>query len=198
VAEFLLKPKSGLNRETLFSAEWTGFACREIQDEHVWWGGVPRDGTEAFARAVKRHLGFAAPALGKFAEGQSAGSAFRLMHVGDRQFFLTSSAPSYPGSLDKVASITDQTDGWIGMVLEGERVPTVMEKLTTIDLDHSVFLEGSIARAPIEGMLGILACEDQAVGRFVLHFQRSSARSLVDHVIHAATSACGPSKSGIH
>jgi sarcosine oxidase gamma subunit len=159
---------------------------------------VPKDGADAFARSVRRHLGFAAPALGRFAESQSAGGAFRLMHVGDRQFFLTSSAPSYPGSLDKVASITDQTDGWIGMVLEGERVPTVMEKLTTIDLHHSVFPAGSVARAPIEGMLGILACEDQSAGRFVLHFQRSSARSLVDHIIHAATSACGPSKSGVH
>jgi heterotetrameric sarcosine oxidase gamma subunit len=198
VAEFELKRKTALNRDHGFSAEWEDFACREIEGEHVWWGGIAQSGLDAFARSVKRNLGFAAPAQGRFAEAELEGERFRMLNVGDRQFFLMSMAPAYPRVLDKVANLTDQTDGWVGVVVEGSRSRDVLERLTGIDLYPSAFGDGSAARAPFEGMLGVIACESAKAGRFAIHFQRSSARSFVDHLCHAAASACGPAKSGGH
>jgi heterotetrameric sarcosine oxidase gamma subunit len=198
VAEFELKRKTALNRDHGFAAEWEGFACREIEGEHVWWGGVPQSGHEAFARSVKRNLGFAAPAQGRFAEALREGARYRMLNVGDRQFFLTATAPAYPNAIDKVANLTDQTDGWVGVVVEGSRSRDVLERLTSIDVHASVFQDGFATRAPFEGMLGVIACENAKAGRFAIHFQRSSARSFVDHLCHAAASACGPAKSVGH
>jgi heterotetrameric sarcosine oxidase gamma subunit len=107
-------------------------------------------------------------------------------------------APTYPRVLDKVANLTEQTDGWVGVVVEGSRSRDVLERLTGIDLYPSAFGDGSAARAPFEGMLGVIACESAKAGRFAIHFQRSSARSFLDHLCHSAASACGPAKSGGH
>lgn len=191
--EFALKAKTGLNHDHAFESAWDGFKAREITGQRVWWVSVSRGGEADFAKAVERHFGISAPAAGRFAEADG----FRVLCAGERQFFLTG-GQEYPAALKTAAWFTDQTDGWIGIVVEGARSRAVLEKLVGIDLHPSSFPAGSAARAPFEGMLGIIACEDAEAGRFAIHFQRSSARSFVDHLCHAAASACGPALSGGH
>jgi sarcosine oxidase gamma subunit len=65
-----------------------------------------------------------------------------------------------------------------------------MEMLCMLDLHPSVFPAGASARTPIEGMHALVACEDAEAGTFVLYFQRSSGRSFVDHIRHAAHGTC--------
>ncbi|HSO48424.1 MAG TPA: hypothetical protein VLQ68_10890 [Rhizobiaceae bacterium] len=190
---FALKARTGLNHDHGFEAKWEGFEAREIVGQRVWWCSVSRGGEAAFADAIEKQLGLAAPGPGRFSD---AGS-FRVSAAGERQFFLTG-GQDYPAALDAAAWFTDQTDGWIGVVANGPRSRAVLEKLVGIDLHPSSFPAGSAARAPFEGMLAIIACEDAEAGRFAIHFQRSSARSFVDHLCHAAASACGPALSGGH
>jgi len=197
VPEFMLKAKAGLNRDNPFYGKWQGFECHEIMGQQVWWGGISSDGAGAFAKAVKKHLGFEAPGPRTFAEGQSAAGKFRIVTAGERQFFMMGEK-DFPAGLESAAHFTDQSDGWIGITVEGPRSREVLEKLTTIDLHPSVFPTGSAARAPFEHMLAVIACENAETGRFAIHFQRSSARSFIDHLCHAAASACGPSLSGGH
>ncbi len=190
---FALKARTGLNHDHGFEGKWDGFDAREITGQRVWWGSVSRGGEAAFAKAVDKHLGLAAPDAGRFAEA----GGFRLLWAGERQFFL-SGGRDYPAALESAAWLTDQTDGWIGIVVEGARSRAVLEKLVGIDLHPASFPAGSAARAPFEGMLAVMACEDAQAGRFAIHFQRSSARSFVDHLCHAVASACGPALSGGH
>lgn len=194
---FILKAKTALNRDKPFAGKWQGFECREITGQQVWWGGISSGGSEDFAKAVKKHLGFEAPGPRAFAEGQSAGGKFRIVTAGERQFFVMG-GNDLPAGLENAACITNQSDGWVGISVEGPRSREVLEKLATIDLHPSVFPAGSAARAPFEHMLAVIACEDADAGRFAIHFQRSSARSFIDHLCHAAASACGPSLSGGH
>jgi sarcosine oxidase subunit gamma len=190
---FALKARTGLNHDHAFEAVWDGFKAREITGQRVWWISISRGGEAAFAKAVEKQIGAAAPGQGRFAEA----GGFRLLSAGERQFFMAG-AEAYPAALDANAWFTDQTDGWIGIVVEGARSRAVLEKLVGIDLYPASFPTGSAARAPFEGMLAVIACEDAEAGRFAIHFQRSSARSFVDHLCHAAASACGPALSGGH
>ncbi len=190
---FPLKARTGLNHDHAFEAVWDGFKAREITGQRVWWVSVSRGGEAAFAKDAEKQLGMAAPGPGRFSEA----GGLRVTSAGERQFFLTG-GQDYPVALDAAAWFTEQTDGWIGIAVEGARSRAVLEKLVGIDLHPSSFPAGSAARAPFEGMLGIVACEDAEAGRFAIHFQRSSARSFVDHLCHAAASACGPALSGGH
>lgn len=194
---FVLNAKTGLNRARAFESAWDGFKCREITGLQTWWGGISRDGEDAFSKAVKKHLGIDAPAPGRFVQCDSPAGNFRIIAAGERQFFMTGDK-DFPVALESVAYFTDQSDGWIGVTVEGPRSRAVLEKLVGIDLHPSVFPAGSAARAPFEGMLAVICCEDAEAGRYAILFQRSSARSFVDHLCHAAASACGPVLAGGH
>lgn len=198
MAEFVLKAKTALNRDMPFVEQWEGFSCEEISGQRVWWGGVARNCAEPFAKTVKKHFGCEVPSSGRFCDGGLKGETVRLLSAGERQYFITSKSGSLAPAFAKVIYLTDQSDGWNGVLVEGKQARTVLAKLCGIDTHPLVFPAGSAARSPFEGMHALIACEDVANGRYSVHFQRSSARSFIDHLCHAAASACGPAKSGGH
>lgn len=191
--EFVLNARTAFNYDKPVAEEWKGFSAREIEGGQVWWLSVPRGGSDPFAQAVRDGLGIKPPAAGRFA---ATPGGDRLIFAGDRQWFLTGGFPRLPQGLGEACAATDQTDGWVGLDLEGPASREVLIRLVGIDLHPASFPTGSAARAPFEGMLALLACEDAAAGRYRVLFQRSSARSFLDHVRHAAASVCGPARSG--
>ena len=62
-------------------------------------------------------------------------------------------------SFESVASITDQTGGWVKLNIDGEKVKFLLEKLLTIDL--KVFYEGSALRTSINKINCIVLCNKQ-------------------------------------
>ncbi len=196
--EFVLKQKTALNEDRPFSGHWDGFSVSEITGQHVWWAGVSADGEAALLKAAQSALDCAIPAANRFSDGKSDGSAFRIVSAGNRQFFIMGEADKLPGALEAALHVTDQSDGWVGIRMEGSATREVLSRLCSLDFHPTNFAEGHAARVPFEGMLALIACENVGEGRYSVYFQSSSARSFVGHVSHAATSVCGPSTSGGH
>jgi len=193
VPEFVLNAKTAFNHAKPVSEAWSGMRLREIEEGQVWWLSVPRDGADAFAQAVRGDLDADVPATGRFA---ALANGARLFFAGDRQWFLTGDFARLPSALAQACAATDQTDGWVGIEIEGPKTREALIRLVGIDLHPAVFPAGSVARTPFEGMLAVLACEDAEAGRYRVLFQRSSARSFLDHVRHAAAAVCGPATQG--
>ena len=191
MAEFLLKERTGFNLDRATREEWDGFSIAEIEGEPVWWLSVPRGNGEGFAGAVRADLDIDLPEAGMF---RVSSSSARLYHAGDRQYFLTGAGPG-EGML-REGFATDQSAGWLGLAISGRSAREVFSRLCGMDFHPSVFPSGACARSPFEGMLALIGCEDTDEPAFRVLFQRSSARSFLDHLRHAASSVCGPASGG--
>lgn len=191
MAKIKLTAKTGLGLEKEIAENWPGFALREIADMSVWWMSGAPTALDALAEACPEHLGAILPPQGQFADG---GAGTRILWSGDRQWFVTAEGDSIKkrdiDGIARLAAVTDQSDGWIGVRISGAGTRAVLERLCLIDLHPAVFGNGQVARTPVEGMHAVICCEDAAEGTFSILFQRSSARSFVDHIRHAADSAC--------
>jgi len=185
VSDLRLEATTGLGLKEPVAEEWPEFSFSELADLSVWWLSCARGSEAALSKACEKHLGAGLPDRGRFAQ---APSGARIIYAGDRQWFVTGQLPKIPAALSKTAAITDQSDGWLGVRISGSATRAVMEKLCGIDLHESAFPTGAAARTPIETMISLILCEDVAAGTYVILFQRSSARSFLDHVRHAAHS----------
>lgn len=188
MAEVKLAVRTGLGREQPLAEEWPGFSMREITGLSVWWMSVARGDRDRLDKACEKHVGTALPPDRRFVETDKG---LRILWAGDRQWFVIGEGAHVPPAIARLAAVTDQSDGWVAMRVAGERTRAVMERLCLVDLDPAAFPTGTVARTPIEGMHALIACDDAEAAACTILFQRSSARSFVDHFRHAADSACG-------
>ena len=190
MSEFKLAIKTGFGLDEPIHEDWQGFSVSEIAFPGVCWISCNKQGLADFEKAWKKLSGVSLPGAGQFVSGKDGLSNVTIFDGGAGQWFVTGANTSALDSLSGVAAVTDQTGGWLCLRLEGSKTLTVLEKLCGIDLHPSVFPSGSCARTPFEGMAALIACEDSKDSRFLVLFQRSSSRSFLDHVRHAAQSSC--------
>jgi sarcosine oxidase subunit gamma len=191
VSDLQLTARTGFGLDKTLAEHWQGFAMEEIVGLNIHHLSVAAGGETALDKVLVKAIGAGLPKPGRFSEGKSGGQAVRIHFAGERQFMATGIGFAPDAALGRAGRWTEQSDGWIAMRISGEKTRSVMERLTGIDLDASVFPQGAAARAPVEGMGALIACEDAAVPVFIVLFQRSSARSFAGHFRHAADSACG-------
>ena len=103
---------------------------------------------KALAKALKV-LGLSFPAPNQVS---SKGGA-RLVWTGRDQAFLIGAAPQ---GLDGLAALTDQSDGWAALRLDGPGAGDVLARLYPLDLRAAAFPVGRVARAPLNHMSSIL------------------------------------------
>jgi heterotetrameric sarcosine oxidase gamma subunit len=103
---------------------------------------------KALAKALKA-LGLSFPAPNQVS---STGDA-RLVWTGRDQAFLIGAAPQ---GLDGLAALTDQSDGWAALRLDGPGAGDVLARLYPLDLRAAAFPLGRVARAPLNHMSSIL------------------------------------------
>ena len=103
---------------------------------------------KALAKALKA-LGLSFPAPNQVS---STGDA-RLIWTGRDQAFLIGAAPQ---GLDGLAALTDQSDGWAALRLDGPGSGDVLARLYPLDLRAAAFPLGRVARAPLNHMSSIL------------------------------------------
>ncbi len=127
-------------------------------------------GAKGAAKALKT-LGLSFPAPGDWA-GKGAA---RLIWTGREQAFLQG-AP-VPEGLAGHAAVTDQSDGWAGVLLAGEagRVAQALARLVPVDLRPAAFPAGRVLRAPVNHMSAIVLRRTEGVELWVF---RSMARTL--------------------
>lgn len=193
MSEFVITRKTGLGLSASTTEEWEGFTIEELPSELKYWVSVRGD-HQKLNNALKKAISCELPDTGRFNVGESSSNPWLIASAGSDQWFVTGGPGNLPAAIHKLAAITDQSDGWVGWRLSGNKVRAVFEKLIGLDLHAKSFPGGSAARSSIEGMMAILFCEDDRAGIFILYTQRSYARDFVEHIRHAAYSSCGERK----
>ena len=170
---------------------WPGFAISEVTDLALA-SLATRRGQEAELRARARaRFCLEPPTPGHSASGD--GTTF--LWTGHEQWFVE--APeSAPGALEALlreafgesAAVTDQSDAWANLRLEGPAIRAVLEKLCPLDLHPSAFPPGTTARTTMEHLSAIITLRDDR-GTFSILTPRSSAGSFLHHLQLAADSA---------
>lgn len=101
----------------------------------------------ALSTALKAAHGMAAPAPNR-ATGKAGA---RAIWFGQRMILLQ--GPDPDAKLAKFAALTDQSDGWCVVRLDGAGAADVLARLTPIDLRDSAFKRGHTARTELRHMM---------------------------------------------
>lgn len=140
---------------------------------------------KAVAAALKKQgLGWPAP-------GQSfrAGDAACLW-TGRGQAFLIGAEPA---GLSGLAALTDQSDGWARMRLEGAAAEAVLARLVPLDLRPAAFAEGAVARSALGHMMLVLLRDGpQAFQLMVFRSMAGSAVHELDTAMRAVAARAAP------
>lgn len=140
---------------------------------------APFNGEEpAVTVALTAALGLGFPAPNTSLASETA----RIVWTGRGQAFLLNAEPA---GLAGLAALTDQTDAWAALRLEGPGADQVLARLVPLDLRPAVFAAGAAARSALGHMMAVIWREGDG---FVILVMRSMARTAV-HEIAAAMSA---------
>lgn len=142
-----------------------------------------------FAEAAKRFFGFAMPGPGRF-----AGKApYAAIWTGVEQWFVEAPFESHEDiarivkdGLGDLASVTEQTDGWVRFDVEGPGVPGVFERLSPLDIRA---MQADMASRTLIEHLGCIVVCRKAGSRVSVLGPRSAAASLHHALMAAARSA---------
>ncbi|MEM6895950.1 MAG: sarcosine oxidase subunit gamma family protein [Pseudomonadota bacterium] len=103
------------------------------------------------SKALKAAHGVDVPAAGQM----SAAGAARCLWFSATHFLLVGPEPD--AKLSKTAALTDQSDAWVRVLIEGPRAAEMLAYLTPIDLRDGAFPVGSVARSLIGHMNAAIA-----------------------------------------
>ncbi|MCF1708397.1 sarcosine oxidase subunit gamma [Tabrizicola sp. J26] len=108
---------------------------------------APFSGQDA---AVAKALGLVLPAPNRFAEAKGA----RLVWTGRGQYFLIGSPT--PKGLAGIAALTDQSDGWAALRLDGPGTEAALARIVPVDIRLAAFPEGAALRTAFNHMNAVL------------------------------------------
>ena len=123
-----------------------------------------KDETNKFNRIFKKFFGFTVPEIAKF-------------KLNDNSIALWSRTKSYiiltdfnlddlTSTFDGLASITDQTGGWLSFKISGKGSKHLFEKLITINLEN--FNEGNVIRTSISKINCFVFCKKKAETYYII------------------------------
>jgi sarcosine oxidase subunit gamma len=92
---------------------------------------------------------------------------------------------SWASSLKEVGYVTDQSDSWVDLRIEGVNVVQVLARICPLDLHLNTFPEGSVSRTVMEHLAVIILREKK--NSFLLMSPRSSANSFL-HALETSIS----------
>lgn len=139
-----------------------------------------RDQADALSEAMKAAHGMTLPAANR-ATGRDGA---RALWFGHQHVLLLGPQPAE--TLAKFGALTDQSDAWAVVRLEGELAESVLARLVPVDLRASVFKRGHTVRTQIQHMNGSV----MRIGEntFQIMVFRSMAKTLV-HDLKTAMAA---------
>lgn len=113
---------------------------------------APFKGKEKAVAAALKKLGLGWPGPGQsFRAGGAA-----CLWTGRDQAFLIGPAPE---GLSGIAALTDQSDGWARLRLDGSGAVVVLARLVPLDLGGAAFPVGAVARTGLNHMMMVLVRE---------------------------------------
>ena len=188
MSEFELKartPLGGVERtfDGLRIAEPAGVGIAAI--------AVPKDGESALAGAVRRAWQVEPPAVGRYVIGN--GGLLLLGMAADQYFALLPHDGPDAGravgeALGAAAYVTEQSDAWAVLDIEGPRVRVALERICPLDLHPDVFAADMAQRTVMEHLSVIVVRLEEDRFRLMspsssavsfLHMVETSARNIV-------------------
>ena len=123
-----------------------------------------KDETNKFNRIFKKFFGFSVPEIAKF-------------QLNNNSIVLWSRTKSYivlsdfnlddlTSTFDDLASITDQTGGWLTFKISGKGSIHLFEKLVTINLEN--FNEGNVISTSISKINCFVLCKEKAQTYYII------------------------------
>ena len=123
-----------------------------------------KDETNKFNRIFKKFFGFTVPEIAKF-------------KLNDNSIALWSRTKSYiiltdfnlddlTSTFDGLASITDQTGGWLSFKISGKGSIFLFEKLISINLEN--FNEGNVIRTSVSKINCFVLCKKKAETYYII------------------------------
>lgn len=183
--DFTLAPESAFARPP---KSYDGIHITAVEDRAIVSLATPHGGDDALAAATQSAYGIAPPPVGQSAT--SAGGDVTLLRLAqDQMFALFVAAPDIDpvatvgDALGEAAYLTDQSDSWAGLRLDGPAARTALERICPLDLAASSFAPGRVARTAMEYLAVIIACE--ANDTYLLLSPRSSADDFL-HMIETS------------
>ncbi|QPM89194.1 sarcosine oxidase subunit gamma [Pseudooceanicola algae] len=98
------------------------------------------------AEALQRVYGLALPESGRSARNGTA----EIKWFGHRHYLLIGADPA---PLAQLAAMTDQSDAWATVLIEGPKARDVLARLCPLDLRAARFVPGATARSEIRHMM---------------------------------------------
>ncbi|WP_241559875.1 sarcosine oxidase subunit gamma [Solirhodobacter olei] len=127
---------------------------------------------KAVSAALKKAHGLAFPAPNTVI---SKGEA-RIVWTGRGQAFLIGADPA---PLAGIAALTDQSDGWAVLRLDGPEAERVLARKVAVDLRPAVFGEGAVVRTALGHMMSVIL---RAGAGFEIFVFRSMAHTAVHEI----------------
>ncbi|SNY57679.1 sarcosine oxidase subunit gamma [Pseudooceanicola antarcticus] len=132
---------------------------------------MPGPGHAALAKALRKHHGLDLPDPG----GRVSSDEGECLWFGLGQYMLIGPAPS--PLLAGAATLTEQSDAWTSVLLEGPLARQVLARLTPLDLRDASLPLGATARSEIAHMMGSLTRVGSEAFRLMVF--RSMAQTLL-------------------
>tara|TARA_Y100000385_G_scaffold175820_1_gene181677 strand:+ start:1499 stop:2047 length:549 start_codon:yes stop_codon:yes gene_type:complete len=123
-----------------------------------------KDETNKFNRIFKKFFGFSVPEIAKFKLNDNS---IALWSRTKSYIILTdSNLDDLTSTFDGLASITDQTGGWLSFKISGKGSIHLFEKLITINLEN--FNEGNVIRTSIGKINCFVFCKKKGETYYII------------------------------
>lgn len=156
----------------------------EVTDLAIASVACPHGGRAELEGAVMKSWSAELPDPGR--STASADGEVKILGMSPDQFFVISTAAPMPAgkfvsaALAGAGYVTDQSDNWVALRLEGHLVLPALERICPLDLDPAAFAVGSVARTVMEH-IGAIIHREGSEG-FLLLSASSSAHSFLHAV----------------
>lgn len=190
MSELSLTERTAFGRSEPLVETWPGFTIAEETGTSLASLATHRGSEASLRAAVERAFGLLLPEPGRRVEGDR----ISISWMGHEQWFVEAERSAMPDlvslltdALGATAALTDQGDSWARLQLTGPWTRAVLEKLCALDLHPDAFPPGATARTTMEHISAIVMAPGDG-DTFVLLTPRSSARSFLANLRHAAES----------
>ena len=187
--DFKLSPRSPLNG---YKQTFGDTSLSEVTDYGLISLAIPVGKTEIFSTKIQSEYLCAVPGPGQLAVSERYD--IKLLWMQSHQYFLMGkyseqlSVKIVKQRLSDIACISNQSDSWVMLYLQGQGSTNALERICPLDLHPQSFPTGSVSRTSMEHMPTVIIKKRE--NQFLLLGLRSSAHSFLHAIKTSIENTC--------